>query len=377
MNQSESSEINPISLSVLIHWMEFASVFFCGVIAFVLSVTMEELLVSWSTFRILFISASFICLSIIVFIVLFRSYWFSPYSLKNPDNTDEPDDMYLKGSLIQGGAIEIIAVLGFVLSVLYMTFVVFLPFAGTALFLFFLFRPSKNDFQRRLGRSGTSSETQDYRSSTEFPEVDLPPFDPEEFRQHKAWMKPEFTWQPGKRITIEVPAISFLRRFIYSSVIGVWCFFVIGMGLGFLAIMLFMGELSLYPGWFILFGAIGLTGGLIAWYRFGQKLCRRRTEIDWTDNHVKIEVGNRTRSGPIEDVKAIIVEGKQTSFGGKFNYCDIILDMRNGREIILRTGSDKDRKELYRKAGSMAKELSQALDVDWKWKGFEIFGTAW
>lgn len=209
--------------------------------------------------------------------------------------------------------------------------------------------------------------------SFEEPEVDLPPFDPESFREHASTRTPSFEWDPGNQVVIDVPPNPVWSMALISLVFGVVAWVISG----FFAWGLIEPALAYTgytPGWWT--GTVAI-GGLVAVGVFtGFTLLNkaRKTSINWQTGQLELDIGNRTVTGTIDDVRSLIVEGRRWSGDDdsppKYE-CTVYLDLPDGREQMLSTWRDTDEETVYQHAGSLAEDLAEALDVDWTWKGFE------
>jgi hypothetical protein len=153
MNALENEDAS-ITSAILIHWMLFASVFIYGGLAYALSTIMDEAPADASLFTVMVIVMSGVSLLVFASVLFFRKYWISPQSLADHDDLDEAESQYVTAMIVQGGLMESIAIYGLVLCILFLSFLIFLPFGVVSLFLFVMFRPSEDDFRKRLERAG-------------------------------------------------------------------------------------------------------------------------------------------------------------------------------------------------------------------------------
>jgi len=157
MDSSLRNEDASITSAIFIHWMMFASVFVYGGIAYTVYTMLKDAPADDSLFRLMVIVMSVMSVLVFASVLFFRTYWLSPESFANLDESDQAEGQYVTAMIIQSGLIESIAIYGLVLSILFQSFWIYVPYAAISLSLFVVFRPSRQDFDRRLERAGMES----------------------------------------------------------------------------------------------------------------------------------------------------------------------------------------------------------------------------
>jgi len=206
------------------------------------------------------------------------------------------------------------------------------------------------------------------------PEIDLPPFDPDQYQASaEKTFEAGFEWNPGERVRIDVSPMPAWAVLLISTITGITTGLLLPMFLGG-AVKLIMEYLNApLPLWVIGIGVGGIGFGSM-WIYLRRKYCRRQTDLDWESETYSLRIGKRIRNGTFDQIRAFVVKGHQHKGdeNSSTDYeCEVQIDLDDGRETIFRTEQNTDQDAVYEQAGSLAEDLADAIGVEWKWKGFE------
>ncbi|MFB6345514.1 MAG: hypothetical protein ABEK50_07065 [bacterium] len=228
---------------------------------------------------------------------------------------------------------------------------------------------SQLDFEADLEPARSSEAIFD---DVETPGIELGSFDPAEYQNSLSHMtKPEFDWNPEREIRIRTPSIGVFKLLFLSLFTG---------AVGGVVLTVFVGGLvryliGTYMGRSLSIYAVGVGIGIIlagitsVYFRYRYR--ERETVLSLRAETIRLREGSSHYEGAFDSIQRFVMRGIHDHNDDTADdySCNLMVEC-DGRWTILIGGESNDRDEAYRLTGSLAEDLAELTDSQWKWKGF-------